>query len=253
MKKTVAFSAVALLTTIILGPPLASADANGGNYNTHGVLEYLPSTDPTNPVDPLDPTNPVTPTDPNLPGGITPDPGDTTGPLSIDFASEFNFGQQKITTVDTIYNAEPQGYKKADGTSTTGPNYVQVTDNRGTLAGWSLEVKQNDDFIAQNATAGTSGATLTGASITLKNLKHVSSSPSNASIVGGDTVLVPGQSSGVILGAKVGEGAGTHLIDFGDDTSKDSSVTLTVPGKTTKLADTYVASLTWSLTDTPAN
>jgi hypothetical protein len=25
-----------------------------------------------------------------------------------------------------------------------GPNYVQVTDNRGTEAGWSLKVKQED-------------------------------------------------------------------------------------------------------------
>ena len=43
-----------------------------------------------------------------------------------------------------------------------GPNYVQVTDNRGTEAGWSLKVKQEGQF------KSTSGKELTGALSRLK-------------------------------------------------------------------------------------
>ena len=46
--------------------------------------------------------------------------------------------------------------------SKEGPNYVQVTDNRGTEAGWSLKVKQEGQF------KSTSGKELTGAAITFK-------------------------------------------------------------------------------------
>lgn len=55
-----------------------------------------------------------------------PNPG-TAGPLSIDFASSFQFGNQKITSETMDYYAKLQEFTS----SLAGPNYVQVTDKRG--------------------------------------------------------------------------------------------------------------------------
>ncbi len=56
-----------------------------------------------------------------------------------------------------------------------------------------------------------------------------------------------------IVSAKDGEGAGTFVYRFGTDATKANSVSLSVPGTTTKLAETYATTLTWTLTDVPAN
>jgi hypothetical protein len=230
---------IAMTAFSTLAPLVVSADE--ATYDSTGSIIYTPSTDSTNPVDP---SNPAQPQSPKNPDGTDPNPG-TAGPLSIDFASSFDFGTQKITSSDMTYNAVAQTF--ADGT--TGPNYVQVTDNRGTLAGWSLSVTQN----AQFSTGGTGvGSTLDGAQMTLDNgnIASVSATPADQSVA--STTLIPGAQSGTILGATDGSGAGTNLLDFGDTSTADSSVSIKVPGATTKLAQAYTTDLTWTLSDTPA-
>src|SRR5699024_9530365 len=103
------------------------------------------------PVNPDDPTKPVTPDDNVTPG--------TAGPLSIDFASNFYFGEQEISTEDKVYYSASQSFNGG----TAGPNYVQVTDRRGTLEGWKLSVKQQAQFKTAEDDQ------LVGAAITLKN------------------------------------------------------------------------------------
>ena len=80
------------------------------------------------PVDPIDETKP----DKKPVGG-------TKGPLSLDFASSLNFGEQLISSKNERYFAE--GQKLADGS--TKMNYVQVTDNRANMSSWTLSVRQN--------------------------------------------------------------------------------------------------------------
>jgi len=137
MKKSTTLLMGALLFSSILGVTSVHADdtTEPANYTSNGVITFEPDKDPTKPVDPTDPTKPVDPVDPTKPDG--PDDG-TEGPLSIDYASSFNFGTQKIITTDKDYYADIQTFK--DGT--TGPNYVQVTDKRGSQAGWNLSVTQ---------------------------------------------------------------------------------------------------------------
>jgi hypothetical protein len=239
--KSIKLASAALLTMTAfsaLAPLAVSADET---YDSTGSITYTPSTDPTDPVNPTDPTQPTSPQNPD---GTLPNPG-TAGPLSIDFASSFDFGTQKITSSDMSYTAAAQ--KFADGT--TGPNYVQVTDNRGTLSGWSLSVTQN----AQFSTGGTgTGSTLDGAQMMLTKAKIVSASATPADISQGSTILTPGTQSGIILGATNGNGAGTNLLDFGDASTADTAVVLGVPGATTKLSQAYTTDLTWTLSDTPA-
>lgn len=242
-------SSAVIIAAVLAGtavPVIASADTT---YGSTGTITYTPSTAVTPPVDPQDPTVPVTPvtpnpTDPSNPG--TPNPG-TAGPLSIDFASSFDFGQQEITSVDKVYDAAAQSL--SDGSTRT--NYVQVTDNRGTLAGWSLNVEATD---FTNGGTG-AGSTLTGAQITLGDAQIASASSTPADVYSASTVLTPNVASATILGATAGNGAGTSLLDFGgtDGANKATAVTLSVPGSTTKLAGAYTSNLTWTLSDVPAS
>ncbi|MDR2832107.1 MAG: WxL domain-containing protein [Streptococcaceae bacterium] len=234
-----------LLGSVLVGTAMSTTTfAAEQTYTSKGSITYTPSTGPVTPVDPENPDKPVIPTDPELPIN----PG-TNGPLSIDFASNFRFGKQEITSVDKVYDAQAQ--ELSDGT--TRANYVQVTDNRGTLAGWTLTAKASE-FTDQdmNAVAGSTGYVLEGAQITLTGGNIQTSSKAPATVVKAEETLLPGQSSSVLLGAKDGEGAGTNLLVFGDTSSAATSVKLAVPGKSTKLATNYQSTITWTLADTPA-
>lgn len=256
-----------LLSTMVLGTvatvPLTAFAAEGGVYHSDGTIEFTPNTDPTDPVDPTDPEKPVEPTDPSDPDG--PEPG-TVGPLSIDFASNLNFGKQKITSKNEVYLAAAQQFYNVDaagnptGEAQYGPNYVQVTDNRGTESGWTLTVAQDAPF------KDTKGHELTGATITLKNanVQTVSNSAKPAIATGDITLSDDGTTSDVMVAA-AGQGAGTYLNDWGtkdnlieveedgNTVQKTNSIELAVPGSTTKYADKYTTQLTWTLSDVPGN
>lgn len=231
--------AVALLALTIGGATASAADV--GVYKSDAKVKFIQDTAITPPVDPTNPGSEVTPVGP---GGETPEPG-TAGPLSIDFASSFGFDEQKITTKDEVYNAKAQIL--SDGTFR--PNYLQVTDKRGGANGWTVQVKQDTQLKSVSGT-------LDGALISVANGQ--AESASNAMIPSlvqaSFDLAIDGQGDGVtqnILGAKTGEGAGTWVYRFGDDSNKESSVTLSVPGSTTKYAEEYSTNLTWTLADVP--
>ncbi len=203
------------LSTFILGSLGMTSQAfaeDGGSYTSNGIVEFTPSEDPTNPVDPTDPTNPVDPIDPTDPA------------------------TQKYKTVGATDEVKE------------GPNYVQVTDNRGTEAGWSLKVKQEGQF------KSTSGKELTGAAITFKNGNVVTASDSGKPTGPATITLNSDGSQSDVMSAAKGNGAGTYLFDWGTDaTTAAKSIELTVPGSTTKYAEKYATKLTWTLTDAPGN
>lgn len=222
---------------------------NAVDYTSQGSVTFEADTSKTDPVDPLDPTTPVKPTDPVDPSG--PNPG-TTGPVSIDFASSFQFGKnQKISTLDKIYYAQPQTYTRNGATSsTTGPNYIQVTDKSGTKNGWNLSVKQEKQF-STSENDNLDGATL---SFTNANAYSAVDNAYAPTIVNGstETKLTPGTSL-IIMNAPQNKGMGTWLYRLGNQTTANSSVKLSVPGKSVKLAKEYKTSLTWTLANTPVN
>lgn len=156
----------------------------------------------------------------------------------------------KITSKDQTYFAATQKYKTVGATDEVkeGPNYVQVTDNRGTEAGWSLKVKQEGQF------KSTSGKELTGAAITFKNGNVVTASDSGKPTGPATITLNSDGSQSDVMSAAKGNGAGTYLFDWGTDaTTAAKSIELTVPGSTTKYAEKYATKLTWTLTDAPGN
>ncbi|MDR2833908.1 MAG: WxL domain-containing protein [Streptococcaceae bacterium] len=248
----VSFASAILLASII-GTTAVATTAHAqdfipgvqpATYDSHGVITFQASTT-TNPIiDPEIPTNPitVTPVDPELP----PNPG-TAGPLTIDFASTFQFGTQAITSQTMNYQAAAQPTSAGDRS-----NFVQVTDNRGTLAGWDLKAKATDFTVSGTTNPTGTGQTLKGAVITLGDLHHVSASDaSQDAVVSAGGALTPGADL-AIMNAVNGAGAGTHVATFGTNaTDTLPAVTLNVPGATTKLAAKYVSTITWTLSELP--
>ena len=243
MKK---INSLVLATAILAGITLApAATLAAENYDSNGMITFAPNGDPTDPKDPLDPANPGTPIDPTDPAG--PKPG-TAGPLSIDYASSLDFGIQKITSQTMVYKAGAQNYSDENGTAKVGPNYVQITDNRGTEDGWTLQMKQNGQF----ATA--QSEELTGAAVTFKNGNVVTASTSTSPTGQATITADPSGAYQDVMSAKDGEGAGTYLLDWGTNaTDAADSIELSVPGATTKYAKQYLTTFTWTLTDTPGN
>ncbi|XYQ01934.1 WxL domain-containing protein [Bacillus safensis] len=234
---------VAIFSGILLNSHPVFLEAQ--TYDSNAVVNFVPNQDVTPPVDPSnpDPENPVTPIDPTNPNG--PNPG-TAGPLSIDYASSLHFGENKISTKNEVYYAKAQAFTGGS----EGPNYVQVTDNRGTETGWSLQVKQNGQFVS------TSGHELSGAKITFTQaqINTISTSPKPSQLK--DTFSLTPDGTGAteqVVSAVNGEGAGTYVYAFGTDETKSESISLEVPGSTTKLSEAYKTSFTWTLTDVPAN
>lgn len=224
--------------------------ADGGVYNSKGSVTFEASKDPTDPVDPSDPKDPVVP---EGPGGETPQPG-TPGPLSIDFASSLDFGTNVISNRDQVYYAAPQKVKVAGGATEERPNYVQISDNRGTNKGWTLTVKQN----GQLSNASTLNNELTGAEISLADATATSASTTVVAPTAYDVVLDPDGDEQKVMTAQVGEGAMTWISYYGDvedvdGEMKNTSVQLEVPGSTPKDSVKYSTTLTWILSDVVTN
>ncbi|RQW20315.1 WxL domain-containing protein [Bacillus sp. C1-1] len=244
MKKIKVLTITALAFALITSGNTALANTSS-TYDTNAKIKFVPNEDVTPPVDPEDPNpeTPVEPVDPTDSEGPGPNPG-TPGPLSIDYASSFEFGEHKITSTTETYYAAPQTFRNSDKIS---PLYVQVTDNRGTESGWTLSVVQNGQF----ATAD--NEVLNGAEITVNHaaVKSIaaSSKPSHAQ----ESFTLTPEAKSTPLQASKGEGAGTYTYHFGTSETADSSVSLEVPGATTKYAKNYSTTLTWTLSDTPGN
>lgn len=225
MKKITILLTGLLLSSAVLG----SLSVDAATYSSNGVVNFEKDDTPTPPVDPVDP-------DPN-----GPEPG-TPGPLSIDYASSFDFGTQKISTQTHTYNAALQKYK--NGTPADGPNYVQVTDKTGLYTGWDLTVKQESQF-----KKGTTD--LTGAAMTLNKIKAKSISGSAAPTTSTKVDLNPGDEHS-IASAAAGQGKGTWAFHFGENaTDAADAVSLTVPGTANAEVGKYTTSLTWKLVAKP--
>ncbi|MGM2786765.1 WxL domain-containing protein [Bacillus cereus group sp. Bce018] len=235
----------AFALTTLVGGTSAFAEKDGGTLNSKAFIQFEKNTDTVDPINPINPDEVVEPiVDPNNPDD-THEPG-TAGPLSIDYVSNFNFETQKASGNNELYYAKLDNVKnKVTGAKSEVPNFVQVTDNRGTNAGWKLTVKQNDQFKTAD------DKELTGATLTLKNGTLNSAAGSKAPTAAQNIALTPGQAFDVAT-AQEEEGMGTWTNSFGKSVEDgENSVELSVPGKTKKEQAKYTTSLTWELKDAP--
>lgn len=183
------------------------------------------------------------------------DPGQKTS-LRLSLLTAFDFGTIKMSGNTETYAANLPKPTFVTGGKKERPNFVQVTDNRGNLAGWNVTAK-----ISQQFTNGTS--VLTGSFITLDNGWTEPQAADNAAFaptVTTGTVKLT-EESAPIASAAAGKGMGTWNIMYGTlhapqqgqlgDARK--SVNLTIPGSVQKVAGTYTAKVEWTLANTPAS
>ncbi|HCM89927.1 MULTISPECIES: WxL domain-containing protein [Vagococcus] len=172
-------------------------------------------------------------------------------PLTIDFAPNLNFSSNEISVYDQVYNATI-----VDSENKNMPVYVQVTDNRGALSGWDLDVKQNGQFESVST-----NHELKGAVIEFKNGELQTDSLSQPGQVTEAFKLDPSGSIQKVMNFSKNQGAGTWKAVFGNESTVEdkgdfkvtNSLQLTVPGNSEKVSDTYKTSFTWILSDVPSN
>lgn len=192
---------------------------------------------PTDPVDPTDPDKEVSPDpDKEVPTGAT-------GDLRLDLVPQFDFGSNQIVTGDKEFYAEVPTDTVTDKEM---PYYVQVTDVRGSGAGWNVYAQMTTQF------EDTAGHELTGAEIELLNTASAAQTGTTApSGVYSDT-LIPEGSAIKIASAAVDEGMGVSVVSFGADADEGAeSVVLTIPASTQVYSNKYTTTIKWTMGATP--
>ncbi|MGE7696796.1 WxL domain-containing protein [Lysinibacillus sp. NPDC094177] len=263
--KAMQFAAIAtLLSCTAISPLFASAEEGETeekekvvNYVSNGMVTFIPNEDSQGPVDPTDPDpeKPVNPVDPTDPEG--PKPG-TGSPLGLDFVSSLDFGINEISNKEKIYYANAQVLNSGEGSKYV-PNYAQISDNRGTNAGWKLTVKQEGQF----ANVAAQNKKLTGAQIKFVNPTVTGKTEVTPPTAAKEITLDPNGAESLVMSAKPKEGAGLWVnlwgqVDEmtnaeGEKVQKNKAISLSIPGKTPKDAVTYSTKLTWNLSDVPGN
>lgn len=223
-----------------LGSTNSAFAADDKDYESDAKIEFEQNTDPTNPVDPKDPDEESDPDDK--------DDKDNEeakkGPLSIDYASSLDFGEQEISSDDKVYDVKPIDI----GDDEERAPFVQVTDKRGSLAGWNVTVTQESQLKTGD---GDDDAELKGAEITMSE-GQVNGTQDTEGVSGNEEFTLTPEESSDVFDAEEDHGAGTFTNSFGDDDTPEKGAQLSVPAGTKIEEDDYSADLTWTLTDAPA-
>lgn len=208
-------SAILGATTVVKAAPqdeiLGSTNGLGGT--SHGYIKLTPGDVTVGPVAPVKPTTPK---------------GDTgnAGPLTIDNVAPLLFDTHKLEGKEQVYTS-----------SVVGSN-VQVTDNRGEEAGWSVQVSQTQFKDVVDPLKILKGAKLTLPVGTIETAgTNVSLQPMVYAVEVNETPVT-------LINAAKGSGAGTWVNTFAEKDLK-----LTVPAGNRN--GEYMSTVTWSLTDAP--
>lgn len=269
MKKTIiSLSGIAVISTVLLATNLLEVSAaTVGNTSSGANVAFQPKKTPTNPVSPGDGKTPITPTTPGVPNTSTPVASDDG--LTLDYVPTLNFGTHYV---DASSPHTWSAWAANDGSGKAIPQFMQVTDNRGTATGptgWSVSLTQTAQF------KGTKAGDLTNAVLTFNtdktnNVVSTSTSKASSTVDTATNPLTPGTAVNIFQ-ADAGTGTGTNLLSFGaadgsslatDPESLDAStnttgkvdpnITLSVPAGSAKV-DTYTTTLNWNLYSAPGN
>lgn len=232
MKKLTVLTMVTLLSSYVLTGTYASATV-ADSATSNNSVDFLAGNEAVDPVDPKDPDNPnppspIDPTDPTNSGT------GNTGSLTINYASNIKFGDKKISGKDITYN----------GLNAT-PD-IQVTDLRGTGAGWSLSAKTT-------GFANTSGKkVLRGAELSFKNGQVKAGSKANVSLVPvASNVVFNNDKFQAVMSAKKDAGKGTWINVWSGTDQNNENVQLKVIAGTAEANTEYTSTITWELADAP--
>ncbi|EOL42522.1 WxL domain-containing protein [Enterococcus phoeniculicola] len=227
--------------TVTLSVP--ASESGGISVPVKTITVTIKSNGPTAPVDPDNPQEGTTP-----PEG-TENPGtNATGDLRMDYApSAITFGTVPFAYSEETYNATKP--KNTNGEEMT-KQWIQISDDRTSLNGWSVKVSQPEEF------KDAQGNKILGTTLTIP--KGIINNSIDGTI---DTTSVDSK----MTANSVGLGAGASATLFGaKDAGADSigkkistyqwdptKVTLNVPGGKAKTNTAYETEINWSLVTEP--
>ncbi|UKS56013.1 WxL domain-containing protein [Exiguobacterium acetylicum] len=227
MKKRFAVSTVLMGTALVLGTTTAWATTSTGESTakiTFTTNEAPVIVDP----DDRDPNNPY---EPDKNGGNT--PTGNTGPLTLDYAPNFDFGSNEMLS------------NKAEFKATDQKPFLQVTDRRVNRTEWEVTVKLGD-FIDEGGASSLVGSTLSIDAGTVQTLVNVSgfTAPTTA-----DITLTPGNEGDAQTILTSPEGTfSTWQIYWKGNGTDNNYIKLNVPVNV-QVEGTHTATLDWTLTD----
>jgi len=226
--------ALATVLTLSFGSVMV-ASANDSTASTGAEVEFKVGSGSMGPTDPENPDKP----------GPGPGTGNS-GPLTIDMVPHFDFGIHEVELGNQTYPTVSSLNDLA--------HFVQVTDRRGTNAGWTLRATKDDAFMEAS-----SNRTLGATTITLKDMKVSSQQGAlgipASSVPTNDIVLHVGVTQDIIV---VPNNAGnfTNNIRFGDKNDTLDKVELFVPAAAMAqvlAGDVYSTTVTWTLVGAPTS
>ncbi|PEF42451.1 cell surface protein [Bacillus cereus] len=183
--------------------------------------------DPTDPSKPVDPTKPIDPTDPENPGT------GNEGPLSIDYVSNIEFGEHELTSGTQVYNAKNEN------------PYIQVSDHRGTGAGWKLSATATE-FTSVDGSKVLKGAELSFNNGEVKTKENnISEKPVHHDVTFNNT------DAKVLMDADVDAGRGSWVDVFSGEAGNNNKIQLKVLEGSANANVDYTATINWELADAP--
>lgn len=237
MKKLTAVMMVTVMSgSLLMGASSAFAALADSTTSTNSVNFVAGGSEGEEPIGPLDPTNPDNPNPPSPVDPTDPDNPGTghVGPLTINYASNIKFGEQKISGRDITYNglnANP---------------FIQVTDIRGTGAGWNLTAKSTGFANADGKKV------LKGAELSFKNGQIKAGSKNNISVAPvASNIVFNNAASQPVMNAKKDGGKGTWLNVWSGTDQSNENVQLKVLAGTAEADTEYTSTITWELADAP--
>lgn len=267
------------ITCSLLGIAIFSTEAStaiaDSIADSKATVDFGVDTTPVDPTNPevVDPTNPDQPAVPVNPGTNPKEGtgGSGTKSFHINWISNFKFGTIDIASsgmqawaqpTTLTWKSEAEGGNGAIPTTNLAP-FLQITDNRGTGAGWNISVS-GTEFYELTSEGVPTANTLKGASIYLDKpqivgVDSVSNSirPVALNASGTTDILATGAQGVPIFSAEANKGQGTWSVTWGAAADKttyqaDKGVRLSVPSTSTPKVNTkYVSDLTWTLVDVP--
>lgn len=237
---------LALASSILFLQGPAALAATTSEASNKADVEFIENNGPTDPKDPIEP-DPEENWEPEEEEEIT----GNKGPLSIDYISNFHFGQVKMSgNVNSFFAANTVNKDKV----TKRPNFVQVSDHRGSGAGWTLTVKQDAPFAVADGSAKIEGTTL---SLLNGYVNSVNNTGVDVRPVANQSIVIkPGVAAQKVSGAASDgtKGMGSWTTAFGStDEQGLESVKLSIPANTKINKAAYSTTLSWTLTDDPSN
>lgn len=194
------------------------------------------------PVDPIAPDIDVIPEN-------MPEIEEEQGLISIDFVSQYVFGDVSISAGTTTYAAQPQRLLDSEGNylGEERPNYVQISDRRAISTGWTLAAT-----MVEGGFQNSLGEELKGARILLENAMMVTNSLNQSEAPSyRENIKIEAGITATIASATNNLGTGTWVQRYGNMDTMRESVKLEVPIGADPKATNYQATIQWELRFVP--